>query len=259
MFLFFPVLRRGSQRDKHKYKCTSFYSSPSCDGDLFLIPGMLTLRVSILPRLATGILAETDVKRVLVFLFFPVLRRGSTISCHPMRLLCFYSSPSCDGDPRPSRSRALLICFYSSPSCDGDHSPILHRLAPFRFYSSPSCDGDHVHIRHRLVCNVSILPRLATGIPVHPDTVNICKFLFFPVLRRGSIDWELEFAAVGFYSSPSCDGDPSASAASASAAFLFFPVLRRGSMARKIYPNVFRFYSSPSCDGDHSALKELSS
>ena len=57
------------------------------------------------------------------------------------------------------------MCFYSSPSCDGDQPDhitlqahqcvsILPRLAT----------GIDVRIRHRLVCNVSILPRLATGI-----------------------------------------------------------------------------------------------
>ena len=57
-----------------------------------------------------------------------------------------------------------------------------------RFYSSPSCDGDPVSFRVLLLPDVSILPRLATGIAGLG-------------LRTG--------IGTGFYSSPSCDGDQS--------------------------------------------------
>ena len=57
--------------------------------------------------------------------------------------------------------------------------------------------------------NVSILPRLATGILLSTTVVSCVKFLFFPVLRRGSIS-QVEYTL--------------------ERKFLFFPVLRRGSV-----------------------------
>ena len=77
-----------------------------------------------------------------MFLFFPVLRRGSIYPDHGGGLTCFYSSPSCDGD----LTIAVEFCENSG------------------FYSSPSCDGDHDTYQHGRFSNVSILPRLATGI-----------------------------------------------------------------------------------------------
>ena len=162
-----------------------FYSSPSCDGDPERQVSGIISKVSILPRLATGILSGDQAHRHYQFLFFPVLRRGS-------------------------------------PTDDGNHAPV-----------------------------VSILPRLATGIEKTEALDEIIEFLFFPVLRRGSFwldgsDTEgtvsiLPRLATGiytnrraafwrsFYSSPSCDGD-------------------HGSDVSTFHDR--GFYSSPSCDGD---------
>ena len=128
-FLFFPVLRRGSHRTLYKKNETCFYSSPSCDGDRKCCPHYISnicfysspscdgdpscrrqgrdRGVSILPRLATGINVCISDFSFSVFLFFPVLRRGSTISFNHILLGCFYSSPSCDGD---------RICSFASNS-----------------------------------------------------------------------------------------------------------------------------------------------
>ena len=98
-FLFFPVLRRGSKEDRVNTDFVGFYSSPSCDGDRYdtlqisylyvsILPRLATgivsnpdidtdLIVSILPRLATGIMIPNKLNTVRMFLFFPVLRRGS--------------------------------------------------------------------------------------------------------------------------------------------------------------------------------------
>ena len=99
------------------------------------------------------------------------------------------------------------------------------------FYSSPSCDGDQKYRVDRITCGVSILPRLATGIGMLHGVRFIEEFLFFPVLRRGSLTSSSPALLDRFYSSPSCDGDP-----------VYLPVGR----------NLERFYSSPSCDGDHA-------
>ena len=119
-FLFFPVLRRGSSERKKAFTSISFYSSPSCDGDQSSVSIAPPIRVSILPRLATGIIDTINDAEKSLFLFFPVLRRGS---------------------PRP-----------------------LWRDTVSRFYSSPSCDGDHDGYARPYSLEVSILPRLATGI-----------------------------------------------------------------------------------------------
>ena len=231
LFLFFPVLRRGS----------GGAAAPLLIGSFLFFPVL---------RRGSGTL--TGVSGIGLFLFFPVLRRGSTIpvkcfihisfysspSCDGDRnsfavnLLgrSFYSSPSCDGDPAKELHLILWECFYSSPSCDGDRSSgmiICHRLC---FYSSPSCDGDHSLPAHRSCCNVSILPRLATGIKEHHYQVIRYPFLFFPVLRRGS---------------------QKVSIMKHQCTFLFFPVLRRGSIHITLSCNSVCFYSSPSCDGDH--------
>ena len=165
-------------------------------------------KVSILPRLATGIVKNIVRRHKQTFLFFPVLRRGSGVSSPSMVSCSFYSSPSCDGDRPTVRTSMDRTGFYSSPSCDGDLCitfyrsnqcvSILPRLATgikvrrlymdaFGFYSSPSCDGDQRGYRHRILSRVSILPRLATGI------------------KRSLI---LHINLQCFYSSPSCDGDP---------------------------------------------------
>ena len=99
----------------------------------------------------------------------------------------------------------------------------------WRFYSSPSCDGDRGLMYKGEFKYVSILPRLATGIDCILHLLSLRPFLFFPVLRRGSHVITSHQFFISFYSSPSCDGDPSL----------------------PHYPLTFlRFYSSPSCDGD---------
>ena len=145
MFLFFPVLRRGSCTGQYIKRSVGFYSSPSCDGDRRVIVITIKTDVSILPRLATGINDHGSVRNKPEFLFFPVLRRGS---------------------------------------------PALRRVSGFL---------------------VSILPRLATGIMARSMALVPCMFLFFPVLRRGSLSMALTQALKKF---------------------LFFPVLRRGSEHR---------------------------
>ena len=57
---------------------SSFYSSPSCDGDPQKSEPVASAAVSILPRLATGIHPELGLVPWAEFLFFPVLRRGSS-------------------------------------------------------------------------------------------------------------------------------------------------------------------------------------
>ena len=75
-----------------------FYSSPSCDGDRNRKVRISQDFVSILPRLATGIDTICNLISNVVFLFFPVLRRGSVYRYTINSIKCFYSSPSCDGD-----------------------------------------------------------------------------------------------------------------------------------------------------------------
>ena len=92
-FLFFPVLRRGSDMENNTTNESSFYSSPSCDGDHHF-------------DILTG---------ACLFLFFPVLRRGSQSVYLPTLYLSFYSSPSCDGDPIPLSRYPTLILFLFFP------------------------------------------------------------------------------------------------------------------------------------------------
>ena len=102
-FLFFPVLRRGSEDKivKNEEWCfysspscdgdqsdpdyirqlEGFYSSPSCDGDRVWKKNVSSRIVSILPRLATGISSIIVIHPFNSFLFFPVLRRGSYNDC----------------------------------------------------------------------------------------------------------------------------------------------------------------------------------
>ena len=123
------------------------------------------------------------------FLFFPVLRRGSLTGRYTAHTILFLFFPVLRrGSTVPVRP-VQSYCFYSSPSCDGDLSSILF----------PSGGA------------VSILPRLATGIRGLLPAACSFWFLFFPVLRRGSIILDQLAEPV---------------------AFLFFPVLRRGSEIR---------------------------
>ena len=165
----------------------SFYSSPSCDGDHQNTAPLSSDKVSILPRLATGILYSMEIKPLSWFLFFPVLRRGSVLIWTTPHTLSFYSSPSCDGDRKhfnrvihdkvsilPRLATGIDVIF--STHSTGEVS-ILPRLATGIGYGSGV----------RAVIIVSILPRLATGIVTVPVSVPLLLFLFFPVLRRGSI------------------------------------------------------------------------
>ena len=134
----------------------------------------------------------------------------------------FYSSPSCDGDHRKTSCAGYTWSFYSSPSCDGDHCCDLNFHRTQRFYSSPSCDGDRIEALMPTRKDVSILPRLATGI--------VMFSLFIDV--------------ISFYSSPSCDGDLVNVTPLTVVKFLFFPVLRRGSFLLMMcsFPPLFLFF-----------------
>ena len=123
LFLFFPVLRRGSTVPVRPVQSYCFYSSPSCDGDLSSILFPSGGAVSILPRLATGIMRWN--------LFLMLLR-------------CFYSSPSCDGDLSCYDFDPNNKGFYSSPSCDGD---------PFKLYF---CRYSRVSILPRLATGIVV-------------------------------------------------------------------------------------------------------
>ena len=184
-----------------------FYSSPSCDGDQ----------------------RQKHPKHQQRFLFFPVLRRGSIGAMVGYDKISFYSSPSCDGDQVTNGKRPGLYCFYSSPSCDGDH-PVSVSLSAHLVSILPRLATGIDEVWYKLKQGtVSILPRLATGIVEWRKFDTFAKFLFFPVLRRGSGHDENRRYRNGF---------------------LFFPVLRRGSEIPVQVTPTPRFYSSPSCDGD---------
>ena len=124
----------------------------------------------------------------------------------------------------------LITSFYSSPSCDGDRRPDRPDAGQQGFYSSPSCDGDQVRPWYSRPWNVSILPRLATGIfvPLHQLLTEV--FLFFPVLRRGSTEY-LDTPSITQVSilPRLATGIPPEYVSRLLERFLFFPVLRRGS------------------------------
>ena len=190
MFLFFPVLRRGSKQvvciwDKISFYSSpscdgdqgnegygdekiSFYSSPSCDGDPVRVFDTDGERVSILPRLATGILGFISDLFYFCVSILPRLATGIIrLSEHFLRQMRFYSSPSCDGD----RRSIWIIRKYQVS--------ILPRLATGIRNSTVCCTNSWVSILPRLatgivivLCtsksnDVSILPRLATGIKLH--------------------------------------------------------------------------------------------
>ena len=125
---------------REEYLC--FYSSPSCDGDQRIVLLHYPIRVSILPRLATGIITNMLDTAEQEFLFFPVLRRGSNVNPNLTTYNSFYSSPSCDGDLGSVPDTLIQYGFYSSPSCDGDRARSHGSERIQSFYSSPSCDGD---------------------------------------------------------------------------------------------------------------------
>ena len=256
-FLFFPVLRRGSHEGLPHRELVRFYSSPSCDGDqdsirirldirrfysspscdgdlvltgliqhphvsilprlatgIFLTAYVLPLeRVSILPRLATGILKPDENIYIHAFLFFPVLRRGSKFPVAVRMFSSFYSSPSCDGDQRWGMSETPTKV------------SILPRLATGIYLS--------LYSFKRLTFLFFPVLRRGSMDPMKLD--KIVKFLFFPVLRRGSYHVNNFLSPYSFYSSPSCDGDPSFRSHVSFSVFLFFPVLRRGSQYVNTY------------------------
>ena len=72
-----PRLATGILAGVISIMTSGFYSSPSCDGDRSSGDKLTSSLVSILPRLATGIESNILDPSVLMFLFFPVLRRGS--------------------------------------------------------------------------------------------------------------------------------------------------------------------------------------
>ena len=141
--------------------------------------------VSILPRLATGIASMANMP-------------GS---------ICFYSSPSCDGDHLsfcfyllifvsilPRLATGIMVNFIWNSATVFLFFPVLRRGSMHRLVFPP--------VRPFL-----FFPVLRRGSRFSPDEIQDIKFLFFPVLRRGSESrfcWSL---AMCFYSSPSCDGD----------------------------------------------------
>ena len=232
-FLFFPVLRRGSveRQDQH-----------------------ILDRVSILPRLATGIGRLKSIDPIVQFLFFPVLRRGSLQFAHFLWSLRFYSSPSCDGDLTARIIRKLpevsILPRLATGIPVGCASmsrytvSILPRLATGinrllkrsiqvnSFYSSPSCDGDQEGKSVAVRGKVSILPRLATGIHCKSLLCDIPCFYSSP-----SCDGDLSLSVLlsillCFYSSPSCDGDPTNSTTSQNVGVSILPRLATGILFR---------------------------
>ena len=78
MFLFFPVLRRGSHhQNKDNRPCKFLFFPVLRRGSTAPDTYLRSIHVSILPRLATGIKYGTKNVQKIMFLFFPVLRRGS--------------------------------------------------------------------------------------------------------------------------------------------------------------------------------------
>ena len=180
-------MRRGSEFDRNTKTETSFYSSPSCDGDL-LHPGTRSgQQVSILPRLATGIIriylprnqvcfysspsCDGDQRyagcsiRQTGFLFFPVLRRGSQQTHRMTRYSMFLFFPVLRRGSALTGTAASSGAFLFFPVLRRGSDTTLDWSSAVSFYSSPSCDGDPA--------------------PKTPRT-RPYLFLFFPVLRRGS-------------------------------------------------------------------------
>ena len=190
-------------------------------------------RVSILPRLATGILLPIYAATYAKFLFFPVLRRGSNFKFKVNYTISFYSSPSCDGDPINSRRSR----WYSVS--------ILPRLAT-GIDQTTAASG---------TTGVSILPRLATGIEYHFPPAPEQQFLFFPVLRRGSLHGYTVRDPINVSILPRlATGIRKCILLECQKCVSILPRLATGI----IYPDhgggLTCFYSSPSCDGDQCML-----
>ena len=122
-----------------------FYSSPSCDGDLSITGTDGSVIVSILPRLATGIITWIEEAQAAEFLFFPVLRRGSAAEAAAKASETFLFFPVLRrGSYNPSQSQLnSLFLFF----------PVLRR-------------GSRILCCSWKTNRVSILPRLATGIRI---------------------------------------------------------------------------------------------
>ena len=150
----------------------------------FRIKGVEFLNVSILPRLATGIELAALSSDVFAFLFFPVLRRGS-VPRQPVYCSLVSILPRLATGIRDRHGREHFLCFYSSPSCDGDPSVPSVESVDGEFLFFPVLRRGSMCSCTRLRRDVSILPRLATGIGFILLLLQFVMFLFFPVLRRG--------------------------------------------------------------------------
>ena len=108
---------RSVRSDKNDL--AGFYSSPSCDGDQQMPQLEITLFVSILPRLATGIQTQVTKNTGDMFLFFPVLRRGSFCStrCTCLHMFLFF----------PVLRRGSIIAPLSSSTSKFLFFPVLRR------------------------------------------------------------------------------------------------------------------------------------
>ena len=120
--------------------------------------------VSILPRLATGIKENDILTAADLFLFFPVLRRGSAADLAKISYMTFLFFPVLRRGSVPACTLLLICVFLFFPVLRRGSRRDQDKFAVISFYSSPSCDGD----------------RTLTGVS------GIGLFLFFPVLRRGS-------------------------------------------------------------------------
>ena len=183
--LFFPVLRRGSVKRLLYIIISSFYSSPSCDGDRSHSGDCRYPYVSILPRLATGINNVASQMYGDQFLFFPVLRRGS-------RRTQITVPPIVSILPRLATGIACQVEVRFPLRVS-----ILPRLATGIVIVSP--------MEYHLL--FLFFPVLRRGSSSDSQITWITEFLFFPVLRRGSVMFSLFINVISFYSSPSCDGD----------------------------------------------------
>ena len=143
--------------------------------------------VSILPRLATGIIFKNLFYCVIGVSILPRLATGIITAVRSILPSCFYSSPSCDGDLIRWLLPTRTLSFYSSPSCDGDHDSIITVLLIWVSILPRLATGIDIDVWQPVHWVVSILPRLATGIERLWSIERVRKFLFFPVLRRGSL------------------------------------------------------------------------
>ena len=121
-----------------------------------------------------------------MFLFFPVLRRGSKSGHHITNALCVSILPRLATGIRSSASffQSCLFLFFPVLRRGSLLRNILRIFRMFLFF--PVLRRGSWCSTLRPYSDVSILPRLATGINVTPLQSIYSVFLFFPVLRRGS-------------------------------------------------------------------------